>query len=233
MASTAAKRAAGYHAVAKYVTRNMRVGLGTGSTAKFAVDAVAEKAKDGLQFQCVCTSKATEEQAKELGLDLKTLEECPQLDVAIDGADEIDTKTLALIKGAGAALLREKLVELCADTLVIVADESKLVERLGLKMKLPVEVVCFGWHGTRNRIESTFGCIAEQRITSSGNPCITDNGNFILDCDFRKIGGISDPALVGQQLKAIPGVVEHGLFVGMAKAAHVCMADGSIRVFEV
>lgn len=215
------KQAAAVAAI-QQVESGMVVGLGTGSTAAFAVSALAERIqKEGIQVIGVPTSIRTAEQAQSLGIPLSTLEEHPHLDLAIDGADEIEVKTLHLIKGAGGALLREKLVEASAKNLIIIADASKKVDQLGTRFALPVEVVRFGWKSTYSRVEA-LGCKPQLRLTSSGDPFITDESHYILDCPF---GAMGDPARLGYALKGTVGVVEHGLFIGMATSAIIATSD--------
>eukprot|EP01006_Ploeotia_vitrea_P067218 TRINITY_DN96681_c0_g1_i1.p1 TRINITY_DN96681_c0_g1~~TRINITY_DN96681_c0_g1_i1.p1 ORF type:complete len:255 (-),score=14.58 TRINITY_DN96681_c0_g1_i1:326-1063(-) len=225
------KKLAARSAVNAFIVRSpMKVGLGTGSTAKHAVDAIADKVKnDGFDITCVCTSEATETHARKLGLCTRTLEQVSTLDVAIDGADEIDPN-LVLIKGGGGALLREKLVELQATKFVVIADASKIVQCLGKQFLLPVEVIKFGWECTRKRIEEAFPGVTCERRTPKGDtqPFKTDEGNYILDCNFRE-RGIADPQVVAQVLKTIPGVVEHGLF-SFASCAHVASPSGDVKV---
>ena len=209
-------------AAAKQVESGMIVGLGTGSTAAFAVSAIAERMKtEGITLIGIPTSNRTAEQARSLGIPLGTLAEHPQLDLAIDGADEIEIGSLNLIKGAGGALLREKLVEASAKRLLIIADASKKVERLGTRFALPVEVVRFGWQSTFQRVEA-IGCEPKLRADANGEPFITDEQHYILDCQF---GPMQAPAQVADQLKGTVGVVEHGLFIAMAAEAIVATAD--------
>lgn len=209
-------------AAAKQVESGMIVGLGTGSTAAFAVSAIAERMRtEGITLIGIPTSNRTADQARSLGIPLSSLEEHPQLDLAIDGADEIEIGSLNLIKGAGGALLREKLVEASAKRLVIIADASKKVERLGTRFALPVEVVRFGWQSTFKRVEAV-GCEPKLRTDDKGDPFITDEQHYILDCQF---GPMATPAQIAEQLKNIVGVVEHGLFIAMAAEAIVATSD--------
>ncbi len=202
-----AKEAAA-QAAASLVLDGMVVGLGTGSTAKFAVDALARRVRDeGLRFVGIPTSEATAAQARSLGIFLTTLADHPVIDLAIDGADEIEPKTRNLIKGRGGALLREKIVESASKQLIIIADDSKFVEKLGSKMPVPVEVVQFGWQSTARKLEA-LGAEAVLRPNFT-----TDSGNFILDCNF---GPIADPETLAREIDSTTGVVEHGLFLGMA-----------------
>jgi ribose 5-phosphate isomerase A len=200
----------------QYVEPGMKLGLGTGSTAARFVDLIGAKVKAGLDVVCVPTSEATRSQAAALGIKLSTLDETPFLDLTVDGADEIDGE-LRLIKGGGGALLREKIVAVASQRVVIIADHSKRVEALG-KFPLPVEVVQFGVKATRDMIESLAAdCGCEGPITlrldKGGKPFVTDNGNYILDCAFA---AIEDPDALDDALKLIPGVVENGLFIGIA-----------------
>ena len=211
------------HEAVKQVESGMVVGLGTGSTAQHAVDRLAQRMRqEGLQIIGVPTSDQTEAQARSLGIPLATLEEQPRIDLAIDGADEIQQGTLHLIKGAGGALLREKLVEVCTERLIIIADESKLVGQLGLRFAVPVEVVRFAWESTRSRLRS-LGCEPILRTTAAGTPYVTDEQHLILDCDFDPI---SDAASLAHQIKSLPGVVEHGLFIDMADQVILATIDG-------
>ena len=209
------KRLAAEHAI-KHVEPGMKLGLGTGSTAAKFVDLLGEKVKGGLNVVCVPTSEATRAQAAGLGIKLSTLDETPFLDVTVDGADEIDGE-LRLIKGGGGALLREKIVATASSRVIIIADVSKRVETLGA-FALPIEVVPFGLTATRNMIDSLAGdagCNGDitLRLKADGKPFVTDNGNHILDCAF---GIIEDPEALDDVLKLIPGVVENGLFLGIA-----------------
>lgn len=220
------KQQAAQAAVAQ-ITSGMVVGLGTGSTAAFAVSALAERIRqEGLQVVGVPTSERTAQQATSLGIPLGTLAEYPVLDLAIDGADEIALGSLDLVKGAGGALLREKLVEVSAKRLIIVADESKKVKQLGSKFAIPVEVVRFGWQSTQRRV-AELGCSPHLRLTPGGDPYLTDEQHYILDCRF---GPIADPAALAAALKGIPGVVEHGLFIGMTSEAIIATATGIERL---
>ena len=214
----------------EHVMPGMRLGLGTGSTAALFVDLLARRVADGLVVTCVPTSEATRAQAARLGLPLATLEETPRLDLTVDGADEIDSE-LRLIKGGGGALLREKIVASASSRLLVIADVSKRVECLG-KFPLPIEVVAFGLASTRLHIAAQAedaGCLGEIRLraTANGAPFLTDSGNYILDCLF---GRISEPELLADALQIIPGVVEHGLFLGIADEAIIAGPDGIVVV---
>ena len=215
-----AKQRAGFKA-AEFVEDGMAVGLGTGSTAHWLVERLGERVRAGLRVRCVPTSRRTEEQARRLGIPLVTLGEVSGLDIAIDGADEIGPD-LALVKGGGGALLREKLVASAARRFVVVADASKRVGVLG-RFPLPVEVVQFAWELTARRVAAVVGVEPELRLAVGGEPYVTDNGNFILDC---RCGSIQDPAATERALKSLTGVVESGLFVGMAELAVVADEEG-------
>lgn len=224
------KKKAAMRAV-EMVEPGMRLGLGTGSTAAHFVALLGERVKAGLSVSGVPTSEATRQLAEARGIPLTTLDEIAELDVTFDGADEIDGD-LRLIKGGGGALLREKIVAMASDKVVIMADESKLVEQLGA-FKLPIEVVPFGLKATTEMIEvlaSDAGCEGEikLRMTSSGQPFVTDNANYILDCDF---GRIPDPEELEDSFRFIPGVVECGLFIDMCDVAIIGGEDG-VRVIE-
>jgi ribose 5-phosphate isomerase A len=208
------------------VEDGMRLGLGTGSTAARFVGALGERVAGGLRVVCVPTSEATRAQAERLGIPLTTLDETPQLDLTIDGADEIDTK-LRMIKGGGGALLREKIVATASDRMVAIADDSKLVPSLGL-FPLPVEVVRFGLMATMRLVEAIAaetGChgAVTLRPGDGDAPFVTDQGNLILDCAF---GNIPEPEVLAFSLKRVPGVVEHGLFLGLADLAIVAGKNG-------
>ena len=223
--SDAFKRAAAEAAMAE-IRPGMRLGLGTGSTARHFVDLVGAAVATGLQVLCVPTSEATAAQARGLGIPLTDLETTPELDLTVDGADEVGPG-LALIKGAGGALLREKIVAAASARMVVIADHSKLVTTLGA-FALPIEVNPFGLGVTRRRIEAvmqSFGATGQlsQRRRDSGEPYLTDGSHYILDACF---GRISDPKAVATALVDIPGVVEHGLFLGLCRRAYVAGPDG-------
>jgi ribose 5-phosphate isomerase A len=172
----------------------------------------------------VATSEATATQATALGIPLATLDEIPELDLTVDGADEVDPK-LRLIKGGGGALLREKIVASASNRMVVIADSTKLVARLGA-FPLPVEVVPFGLAATRRHIERAFaelGLTGQIRLRGGASPFATDGGHYILDCS---LGAIAEPEQLSQILSPIPGVVEHGLFIGRACAAIIARAEG-------
>ncbi len=209
------------------VLDGMVVGLGTGSSANFAIQALGERVADGLSIVAVPTSEASAQLAEQLGLDLQSLEDNPVIDLTIDGADEVDPQ-LELIKGLGGALLREKIVASASTREIIIVDPTKLVDQLGTRSPLPVEVVPFGWAPARLQlIEVAAG--VELRKTAEGETFVTDNGNFILDCRFE---GIEDPAALEQRINAISGVVENGLFVGLADTVIIARDNGSCDVRE-
>ncbi|MCL4545221.1 MAG: ribose-5-phosphate isomerase RpiA [Chloroflexi bacterium] len=223
MDADALKRIAGERAAA-LVQDGMRVGLGTGSTATWAVRALGDRAASGLHFVGVATSVATQQLAESLHLAMATLGDAPALDIDIDGADELDP-SLNAVKGHGGALLREKLVALAARAFVVVVDESKVVSRLGEKMPVPVEVVRYGWESTRSRVER-LGCQVTLRMVGD-EPFTTDEGHFILDCAF---GVLERPSEVASALKLTTGVVEHGLFLDLVAKAIIAHRDGTIEV---
>ncbi|WP_050183593.1 ribose-5-phosphate isomerase RpiA [Domibacillus robiginosus] len=195
--------------VAEYVKDGMIIGLGTGSTVRFTIEKIGELVKQGMFVQGVATSIRTEQLAKKHGIPLLSLNEVDKLDIAIDGADEADP-AFHLIKGGGGALLREKMIASSAESFIVVADSSKMVERLG-RFPLPVEVETFGYRMTEKKIRSLGGASALR--VKEGKPYITDNGHYIFDCDF---GSIASPKKLEQELSLIPGVVENGLFIAMA-----------------
>jgi len=196
------------------------VGLGSGSTAAYAVRFLAERMRVGLKIRGIPTSVRTQQLATGLGIPLTTLDEVEQVDVTIDGADEIDPK-LRLIKGGGGALLREKIIASASRQLVIVADSSKQVAVLG-KFPLPVEVIPFAQKLVAKRIEA-LGATVKLREYADRNPLVTDEGHHILDCSF---GQIPDPPALARELDSMPGVVEHGLFIGMASVALIGTESG-------
>jgi ribose 5-phosphate isomerase A len=212
MANEEEKEAAG-RAAAKLVRDSDIVGLGTGSTAYFAVVALGERVKAGLKIMGIPTSVQTADLARSVGIPLTTLDEHPEIDITIDGADEFDPK-LNLIKGGGGALTREKVIATASKKMVVVADSGKVVPTLG-KFPLPVEIIAFARTVIEKKIAS-LGATPKLRLKPDGSPFITDNGNQILDCSFGKI---EDPAALARELSDTPGIVEHGLFIGIAKMA--------------
>jgi ribose 5-phosphate isomerase A len=223
MANDREKEAAALAAV-KRVRDGDIVGLGTGSTAAYAIRFLGERVQAGLKIRGIPTSIHTQEAAASLGIPLTTLDEFQKIDITIDGADEVDPK-LRLIKGGGGALLREKIVASASRNLVIIADSSKRVSMLG-KFPVPVEVIKFAEAVVANKI-AAFGAEVVVRGASSGKPFITDEGNHILDCNF---GQIPDPPALARKLENTPGVVEHGLFIGMASAVLIGEGDQVIEM---
>lgn len=218
------KRAAAERAAA-LVTGGMRVGLGTGSTAAHLVALLGKRVRGGLVIVAVPTSETTRRQAERESIPLTSLDDTPELDIAIDGADEIDDE-LRLIKGGGGALLREKIVAAASRRMIVIADGSKRVRRLG-RFPLPIEVVSFGLGATRRAVAAAFersGCRGDATLrTADGKPFLTDGGHHILDA---ALGEIPDPEMLASALAAIPGVVEHGLFLGLATGAIVATEAG-------
>jgi len=214
------KKAAAEWAAA-LIEDGMVVGLGTGSTASLILEPLAARIRQGLRIVGIPTSERTAEQARALGIPLSTLTDHARVDLTIDGADEVEIGTLNLIKGRGGALLREKIVASASARLVIVADESKLVERLGRGV-VPVEVVPFEWQSTARRIES-LGASPALRLRPDGGAFVTDGGHYILDCAF---GPISSAGSLDRELNDIVGVVEHGLFLGLTDQVGVGRAGG-------
>ena len=213
---------------ADLVQDGMLVGLGSGSTAEAVVRALGTRVAAGLRFNAVPTSERTAKLARERGIALTTLEQVDHLDLGIDGADEIDPE-LGLVKGRGGALLWEKLVARACERFVVVAASEKLVERLGTRMPLPVEIVPFGWKQTVRRIEA-LGCAATLRMGADRDtPFRTDEGNLIVDC---ATGPLFDPASFDLALKAVTGVVDHGLFIGIADLALTIDPNGEITLHE-
>ena len=226
----AQKRAAAARAV-EFVRPGMRLGLGTGSTAKHFVDLLAERVHGGLDVVAVPTSEATRAQAERLGIALTTLDETPQLDLTVDGADEI-APDLTLIKGGGGALLREKIVAAASARMLVIADQSKWVQNLG-RFPLPIEIAPFGAAATRRAVEAATaaaGCpgAALLRKGQNGHAFVTDGGHWLLDAQLQRIG---DPQTLAARLSAVPGVMEHGLFIGLARTAIVAGPDG-VRLIE-
>lgn len=207
------------------VQEEMTVGLGTGSTAYWAIQKLGQRVQQGLNIKAVPTSIESERLAKKVGIPLAVLSEINEVDITIDGADEI-SHNLDLIKGGGGALLREKLVAAISKQLVIIADESKWIKNLGA-FPLPVEIVPFGWEITQKQIQK-FGCTSKLRL-KEGKPYFTDNGNYILECKFNQI---NSPKELDIGLNLLPGVVENGLFVEMADIVYIATNTGSVNVYE-
>ncbi|RJF70212.1 ribose-5-phosphate isomerase RpiA [Rhodopseudomonas palustris] len=213
------------------VRGGMKLGLGTGSTARHFVELLGEKVRGGLDVIGVPTSEATRADAERCGVRLTTLDEIDHLDLTVDGADEVDVR-LDLIKGGGGALLREKIVAAASDRMIVIADESKWVEQLG-RFPLPVEVIPFGLAATRRAIERALtqvGAAGELKLRSGkdGHAFVTDGGHWIVDAH---LGRIPDAPRLAELLAAIPGVVEHGLFIGIASTVVLAGAEG-IRTVE-
>ena len=209
----------------EFVESGMKLGLGTGSTARFFVDGLGAKLTDGLSdIVCVPTSEATREQAESLNIKLAPLDELQRLDMTVDGADELDD-ALRLIKGGGGALLREKIVAAASDKMIVIADDTKKVAVLGA-FDLPVEVNMFAHGATAAAIADALkatGHSGAVKLRGGDTPFITDGGHYIYDC---ALGAINDPEALAQALLNVPGVVEHGLFLGYATAAILAGTDG-------
>ena len=221
------KRQAAIQAAA-YVRDGMVVGLGTGSTARFVVSELGRRVREeGLRIQAIPTSVATQQQAGEEGISLTTFADQSVLDIVIDGADEIELKTLNLIKGMGGALLWEKIVASTGKQFIIVADESKCVEHLGQRCPLPVEVVAFGWEITARKLVA-LGAQITLRRCPDGRVFLTDEHHLIIDCVFSPL---TAPYTLADDILGIVGVVEHGLFLHMATTAIVSGSEGT-RIFE-
>jgi ribose 5-phosphate isomerase A len=216
------KKQAG-EAAAKLVESGMIVGLGSGSTALEFVNALGRRvALEGLDFTGIASSVQTEERALSVGIPLATFAQHARLDLDVDGADEIEAGTLNLIKGLGGALLREKIVAAASDRFIVIGDESKVVERLGARTPVPVEVTQFGWQVTERKLKS-LGARPELRMQAGGTPLVTDGGNYIIDCAF---GAMENAKEIAHHLDHVVGAVEHGLFLGFAKEAIVCGRNG-------
>ncbi len=224
------KRQAAAHAV-EQVRDGMKLGLGTGSTAKHFVELLGERVRAGLKVTGVPTSEATRADAERCGVPLTTLDQIDRLDLTVDGADEIDSN-LELIKGGGGALLREKIVAAASDRMLVIADETKWVQPLG-RFPLPIEIIPFGIAATRRAIEAVFakngvsGPLVHRK-TKDGHAFVTDSGHWIADAH---LGQIPDPAGLAAGLNSVPGVVEHGLFIGLARMAVLAGPNG-VRVVE-
>jgi ribose 5-phosphate isomerase A len=224
------KRAAAARAL-EFVRPGMRLGLGTGSTAQHFVELLAERVRKGFDLVAVPTSEATRAAAERLGIALTSLDETPELDLTVDGADEI-APDLTLIKGGGGALLREKIVASASATMVVIADSSKLVASLG-RFPLPIEITPFGATATCRAVEAAAaesGCPgpALLRKKPDGHAFVTDGGHWLVDARLQRI---ADPKTLARRLSAVPGVMGHGLFIGIARTAIVAGPDG-VRVIE-
>lgn len=207
-----------------FVKSGMTLGLGTGSTTAYFVDMLGEKVSSGEleDIRGVPTSKETEERARRWGIPITTLSEHPVLDLAVDGADEVDP-ALNLIKGLGRALLREKIVEVHAKQFIVIVDESKMVARLGTRDALPIEILPFEAEAHIHWL-NTLGCRAKLWLEDNGSPVVTDNGNYLVKCWFEE--GIPDAYSLAQALSTRPGIVEHGLFLDMATEIIIAKEDG-------
>ncbi|HVB02130.1 MAG TPA: ribose-5-phosphate isomerase RpiA [Chitinophagaceae bacterium] len=219
-----AKQQAGEKA-ADYIRPGMTVGLGTGSTAYWAIREIGHRVQQGLQIKAVASSHQTETFARELGIPMISFAAVNRIDLDIDGADEVD-QGLNLIKGGGGALLREKIIAYNSKQFIVVADESKLVKQLGT-FPLPVEVFPFAWELTFSQLKS-LGAIPVLRNEGT-SPFVTDNGNYIIDCSF---GPIPDPVKLQKRLKDIAGIAENGLFLGMADIVLFGRSDGEVEILE-
>lgn len=208
------------------VDNGMIIGLGTGSTVKYAIKKLGKMVNDGLKIEGIPTSLRTKKIATKYGIPLVDLNDYTEIDLTIDGADEVDSY-LNLIKGGGGALTREKIVAYHSKKEIIVIDETKIVKRLGADFPLPVEVTKYGWNATKKTLEK-LGCTAELR-TIMGEVYITDNSNYILDCDF---GRINEPEALEKKINSIPGVIENGLFIGLADEVIVGSKQGIITLEE-
>ncbi|MFI5151970.1 MAG: ribose-5-phosphate isomerase RpiA [Chitinophagales bacterium] len=219
------KKLAGDYA-ASFVRDGMLVGLGTGSTAYWAIEKIGEMVgHSGLRIRAVSSSKKSEEQARSLKIPIVSFSDTDLIDITIDGADEVDPDK-NLIKGGGGALLREKIVAFNSRKLIIIVDDSKLVKQLG-RFPVPVETAIFGWERTKENLAG-LGCQPNLRMSDIG-PFITDNGNYIIDCSFRKI---EDPELLQQKINLIPGVLENGLFIHLASMVIVGHQDGRVKQID-
>jgi ribose 5-phosphate isomerase A len=204
----------------EYIEDGMIVGLGTGSTVEFTLKKLGDLVKEGLKIQGIPTSLRTKKSAVNYGIPLTNLEKYPEIDVTIDGADEVDSN-LNLIKGGGGALTREKIIAFHSKKVIIIIDETKIAKRLGIHNPVPVEVIKYGWNATMKALED-MGCVPERR-TITGEPYITDNQNYIIDCDFGKI---QEPELLEKDINLIPGVVENGLFIDIVDEVIVGSKQG-------
>ena len=217
------KRRAATAAVAE-VADGMVLGLGSGSTAMLAVEALAARiASERLRIVAIPTSRKTETLARRLGVPLTGFADRRRIDLTIDGADQIEATSLTLIKGLGGALLREKIVAAASRRMVVVADQGKLVDRLDQRTPLPVEIVTFGWETTLDRL-TELGAATTLRMGPEAGPFVTDGGNYIVDCLFAQ--GLDEPAALARRVGALPGVIESGLFVGLASRAYIGGTEG-------
>jgi len=216
------KKAAAEEAAA-LIKNGMVLGLGTGSTSAFFLVALSRRiAEEGLRISGIPTSEETAAQARRLSIPLTTFSEHMEIDLTVDGADEVEADTLFLIKGHGGALLHEKIVSTSSKHMTVIADESKLVSKLGSHVSVPVEVVSFGWEATEQKLRK-IGANPSLRAGKDKKPFVTDGGNYILDCAF---GAMEKPKDVAHHLDHIVGVVEHGLFLGIASQILMGGPDG-------
>ena len=225
-----AKRAAAVKAIETFLREGMTIGLGSGTTSRWFVRILGERVRSGLRVAGVPSSKSTGELAKEVGVPLADLNDVDQLDLTIDGADEIDAKG-RMIKGGGASLLWEKIVAYASRKMVAIVDESKIVEHLG-RFPLAVEVIPFGWRSTERNLRNLFKDtgLSDVQIGLRGGlekPLVTDSGHYLLDCHLREV---LDPEKLAVELNQVPGVVEHGLFIGIATDSVVGHANGQTEV---
>jgi ribose 5-phosphate isomerase A len=230
MTAEALKRVAAARAV-EFVQPGMRLGLGTGSTAKHFVELIGERVRAGLDIVAVPTSEATHADAKRYGIPLTTLDETPELDLTVDGADEIGPD-LSLIKGGGGALLREKIVAAASARMIVIADQGKWVAALG-RFPLPIEVTPFGYSATLRAVERAIASVQRPgaltlRRGQDGHAFVTDGGHWLIDA---ALGRIDDPKAMAHALSGVPGVMEHGLFIGLAQMAIIGGLDG-IQIVE-
>lgn len=230
MSLESAKKIAAYKAVDEHVINNTVVGIGSGSTVVYAVDRLAERVRtENLNIICIPTSFQARQLITKNKLKLGDLEINPEIDCVVDGADEVDAN-LTLIKGGGGCLLQEKIVASCASKMIVIADYTKNSQKLGEQYKkgIPIEVVPMAYVPIKNKIEKKFGGELVLRLAvAKAGPCVTDNGNFILD--WKNFDQTLDWEKVNKEICLIPGVVETGLFVKMATKAYFGMADGSVK----
>ncbi|WP_035773924.1 ribose-5-phosphate isomerase RpiA [Asaia astilbis] len=221
------KREAATHAIS-YIEDGMAVGLGTGSTAKLMIDALGERVRrEGLKIRAIPTSEASAAQAQSLNIPITNFINDPYLDVAIDGADEVQTGSLFLIKGRGGALLREKIVAVSSRKFIVIVDESKIVTDLGTHLPLPVETIPWGWERVENLLRKTGAKSCVARRNDDGSLYMTDNHNIIIDCDYERI---ESPRELADRIISITGVVDHGLFLDTTTEVLVAGASGLQRL---
>lgn len=220
-------KAAAAESAVSLVRDGMIVGLGTGSTAKFAIDEVGKRVKQGMRLVGIPTSERTAAQARSLGIPLATLADHSSIDITIDGADQVENGSLNLVKGLGGALLREKIVANASRQLIIIVHASKLVTQLAAQGLVPVEIVPFGWEVTARHL-SRLGASPTLRRNPHGDPFLSDGSNYIVDCAFGP--GVAAASL-SSEIDHVVGVVEHGLFIGMTSEVHIASVDG-VRVVK-